>query len=140
MTTEEQKRHLKRGSVKGEANTAAATAKAAANRRQDRDLFEIASEDPDQALLELFANLTVGLNKLMRKWIHGRGNVEPPRVLIETAREFRQLTEPVRAIIKARGATTEAEQFFAGLEARLAEANLEEGPQPIHALDRAGAM
>lgn len=126
--------NLNRGNKKGDA---AATAKArevlAEDRVREEQLAALASTDAEAALEALFADLTVGLQRVFKKWLRS-GTKEPPRALIDGSREFRQLADRILELRKARGATTQAEEFFAGLSSRLSSPDLAEEPRPVVSL------
>lgn len=118
MQTERQKANLKRGGIRGTAATAARARKAKAEHAAEDERFAATSRtDPEAAVLELHADLTVGVRRLLRGWLSKGGN--PPRVLIEALREFRQASRDAIEYLHARGAATEAKEFFAEMEKRL---------------------
>ena len=118
--------NLKRGRLQpGDVTQANATR--AANREQESEID--ASEDPDDVTLELFKEASKAALRGYRK-LNKKGG-EPSRQQLEASKEARQLADVCRDIIRARGAATAAEHFFAEVARRITKANLAEGPQPV---------
>jgi hypothetical protein len=99
---------------------------------QEKKIKSIASEDPDQAIEELFQESVIASLRLTRRWNRNRTGEMMPRIAIEASRETRQLAIELQRIRQARGAIAESSEFFAQLEARLKEAapNLGERLRP----------
>jgi hypothetical protein len=97
-------------------------------RRADEYLRKLTEQDPDAVLLAMF-QAGVAATRALRKW--NRRGGEPSRNEIDAVKEARQLALTCQDILKARGASTEAESFFAGLASRLSEANLGKSPRPV---------
>lgn len=124
--------NLKRGGIKGNAETAARARLAKeALRSSDEELLLAVSEDPESAVLEVHAQLTLGVRRLVRAWVSKGGN--PDRVLIEALREFRQASRDATEYLRARGSTVETERFLGELDVRIASALelMPEGPKPV---------
>lgn len=118
--------NLKRGNT---VNQGAGLEAIAANREAEQELREAAQTAPDDALLKMYEAAVVAATKGLEKW--NRKGGEPSRLVIEGAKEARQLALVALDIIKARGAVTEAQRFFAEMASRLTAANLEEVPRPV---------
>lgn len=138
----------------GSGSTTAATEEK--RRRSAVDDNIRSAQDPDKVILELFQEAalaaTRGLRQLnrietRRAEAQQEGDTtteervrEASRQLIETVRETRQLATVAGDILKARGSSAEATEFFAEMEARFTEANLGEGLVPIHCAGCGGAV
>lgn len=88
-------------------------------------------EEQHAALEEIAVALTLLAKKLLNKAARSSG--VPERVVMDTVREFRQTLEVVNEARKARGAAAEAEDFFATLDTRLAEAQARMPAGPVTA-------
>jgi hypothetical protein len=81
--------NLRRGGAPATPDSARRAREAKARHEtEDEEARERAKVDPTAAILELVGDLAVGVRKLMRKWLATGG--EPPKVLIDALREFRQ--------------------------------------------------
>jgi hypothetical protein len=124
-----QNANLRRGGAPATPESAQrARAAKARHEADDEEARERAKVDPTAAVLELVGDLAVGVRKLMRKWLATGG--EPPKVLIDALREFRQASRDAVEYLGARGANAEAEVILDKLEERLKRANLGEGLRP----------
>jgi len=74
-------------------------------------------EDPSAALEEVLATFTVATKRLTERWLRQRG--EPSRIVVEAVSEFRRAVRDILEYQQARGALAEAEDFLAGLSARV---------------------
>lgn len=93
------------------------------------ELQKLARDDPEQMLMDLFADLSAGVKLLTEKWL-ARGD-DPSRNLMDALREFRQSLGEVRDTIKLRGKTSELEAILAEVATRISSANLEARPRPV---------
>lgn len=96
---------------------------------RDEEARERAKIDPEGSVVELVGDLAVGVRRLLRGWLSKAGN--PPKVLIDALREFRQATRDATEYLNARGVDEEAEVFLDKLEERLRGANLGQGLRPL---------
>jgi hypothetical protein len=121
--------NLRRGALPGTGATRKASAVLAAQRKDDDRVAELARLDPDQELVESYAELSKALRPLVREL--SRQKKAPDRNLIDAIRELRQQRGDIRDLLKARGDAASTSQIFTDLEARLAQANLGDGPTPV---------
>jgi hypothetical protein len=90
------------------------------------------SDDPGDVTEQLYREASKAALAWYRKVNRARSGDNPPRIIVELSREARQLAEAYERVLRARGATAEAAEFLAAMEARLAagEVNLGERLQP----------
>lgn len=84
-------------------------------------------EEEGAALEEIHYSLTSLTKKILKR--AEREAKVPPKTTMDVVKEFRQTQEAVNHARQARGAVAEAEEFFATLDTRVAEA-LERSPAP----------
>jgi hypothetical protein len=102
-------------------------ARTAAKKKAEADeLRRRIHEEEGAALEEIHFRLTSLTKKILTR-AEREGKV-PPKTTMDVVKEFRQTQEAVNHARQARGAVAEAEDFFASLDGRVAEA-----------LERAGA-
>lgn len=101
-------------------------------KREDDRIRERVGNNPDAALEEIHASITILAASLLKRAARERSKV-PDRAVMDVVREFRQTQEAVNEARKARGAVAELDDFFATLDARLpeVEAMLAAGLKPF---------
>lgn len=94
------------------------------------DRREAIRTDSSLALEEVHAVLAEVVIKILNRV--KRSNQEPSKQVMDSVREFRQTMEAVNVAREARGHVAEAEELFATLDTRLAEAQarMAAGPEP----------
>jgi len=92
-----------------------------AARDNDARIARAVKANPDAALEEIHASLTILASGLLKRSARQRATV-PERAVMDVVKEFRQTQEAVNEARKARGAVAEVEDFFATLDSRLEEA------------------
>ena len=70
------------------------------------------------ALLELHADLVVGVRRLTRRWLNAGG--DPSRQLVDAWRELRMLSDRVLSLLETQGALLQGRAFFGELDGRMA--------------------
>ena len=98
--------------------------------RVNEEVKKAVIEDPAASLDQIHAYLTALTVKLFKK--AERAGKPPDRLTMDVLKEFRQTMEAVNDERRARGAVAQAEDFFATLDSRVAEATarMADGPQP----------
>lgn len=86
----------------------------------DERIAQRVIEDPDAALEEIHASITVLTSALLRRAARNRATM-PDKALMDIVREFRQTQEALNEARRARGAVAEVQEFFAQMDARLEE-------------------
>jgi hypothetical protein len=96
------------------------TAARAEQRAEDQALVELARDDPTAALRRVHTEMASAVVGLLRKW-NARGG-EPPRGVIDAARELRHLSEDVRdRVLAAFGPVEQAGRALEDLDRAVAE-------------------
>lgn len=104
---------------------------AARARVEKEELRRKVREEEGAALEAIHFSLTSLTKKILAK-AERKGEV-PPRTTMDVVKEFRQTQEAVNHARQARGAVAEAEEFFASLDTRVADA-LERGTELVPAI------
>lgn len=88
-------------------------------RARDKQIAQMARDEPERVQEELYSELSLAALRLTRKL--NRSGGEPTRALVDAWREVRQAGLVVLDIRRTRGALAEAEELFASLSSRLEE-------------------
>lgn len=137
MPTRKQLANLKRGGAPATPE-AAARARAAKERHADNDkeLADLAAEDPWAAYEELHRLMTAHMLRLLRSEAKGG---RPSRDVTDRLREYRQTTEALSAYRASRGTDVDRERFFEELEERLASGRINLSAQANPYLEHPGS-
>jgi hypothetical protein len=97
---------------------------------EDRRIKNQVLADPDKALEEIHAALTVWTTKIVKRG--ARTSTPPDSATMNVIREFRQTQEAVNEARRAKGAIVEAREFFDTVDERVATlARLSPEPLPV---------
>lgn len=131
MTTEKQRRNLKRGGASATPESAArARAGKARIKADDERLAEMALGDPWGAYEELHSVMTKHMVQLLRD--EQRAKQKPSREVTDRLREYRQTTETLSTYRATnRSVLDDAAGFFAELDRRLATLLGEDYPDRV---------
>jgi len=126
--------NLKRGATPADALKGAEATNALFKERTERadSIVQYATMgEMLEAQRQVYGKLLALADRHLDRALRSRG--DPPRVLIEVARELRQTADRLYDLIKSQSATSEAESFFAELDTHLevVASRLEAGARPF---------
>lgn len=110
--------NLRRGGIKGSAETAERARRAkAAHRAAEGELGALAVANPYSAYESIHESMTRSIVRLLR--MEDRDRSKPSREVTDRLREYRQLTEALAAYHGSRGTSAEMSEFFESLNRRI---------------------